>query len=123
MKMLSNTFFIGFFFWALIAGADRLYWVNSGSGLAGWVGASVLQEVGIDDCGDEGAELKYDDDRLEYRCGNIAIWPMYLGRSGHSPKIQAYWYNLQAKMRASKKSDKLATPSTSAAIPSSSEME
>ena len=88
---MSNTFFVGFFFWALVAAADRLYWVNAGNGLSGWVGASVLKDVGIDDCGDEGAELKYDDGQLEYRCGNIAIWPMYLGRSGTSEKLQTYW--------------------------------
>lgn len=78
--------------WALIAGIDRVYWVNSGTGFAGWIGPKPLADLGVTPCtGDEGAEVKYEGGNLVYRCGSFPLWPFYLRRQGHSPELQAWW--------------------------------
>jgi hypothetical protein len=88
---------ISLFACGVIAGIDRLYWVNSGDGLAGWIGPALMNQAGLSMCGDEGAEVKYRGVQLHYRCGRHAIWPMYLGRGrhGYSPQLQMAWEDVQ----------------------------
>lgn len=82
--------------WVAIAGYTRVDWVNSGRGMAGWVGAAVLKGEGLSICNGQAVEVKYEGARLHYRCGHPSMWPMYLfpGQHGYSPKLQKLWESL-----------------------------
>lgn len=67
---------------ALFSLIDRLYWVNGGYGLEGWINAAHVP-IEYEQCKGRAVEYKQivEEDGVRYRCsligGDIPVWPFY----------------------------------------------
>lgn len=101
MKSITTYVVASILVLSLINGVDRLIWVHGGNELAGAANLTNIPVEGVDCHYSTWVEVKYIDDQLVYRCGNVPLWPLYLfpGQSGHSVALHQYWSEFTNKPR------------------------
>jgi hypothetical protein len=96
-----EAFALLFMVWAAIAVIDRVVWVNAGDGIAGVVGPLGIEQSGAEICDpEEIAEVKWQGERLVYRCGHTPLWPKAMWRSGHSSELEEWWERTSRRIAA-----------------------